>query len=375
MNFSPKISILPLCAGLIMAIMGGDALAKSTTAESNTQKQNAIVVNVTKVTSGSIPSTIKALGSLSAIKQVTVSAETAGRIAAINFKNGQPVAKGMPIVQLDSQQAQADYNSAVTEYGLARQKYQRSLPLEDEAISKQEISVLKADMATKKSAVQRTVANLNEKQVVAPFSGVLGAFAKQAGDYVNAGDPLVTLVNTDQLRADYNLPETNVPELKTGQLAKVTTSAYPNKVFYGTVTYISPTISQDSRMVALQALVNNSKNELSPGMFVHISQQIGTIQNAILVPSAAISADIKGYYVFKVEGNKAVKTYVTTGMHVGINTQITKGLAVGDTIVVAGQQKLEDGSTIELESASSCSGSNSGSNSSSNSNKKGDTTQ
>ncbi|PHQ81389.1 MAG: efflux transporter periplasmic adaptor subunit [Coxiella sp. (in: Bacteria)] len=358
-----------------MAIMGGDALAKSTTAESNTQKQNAIVVNVTKVTSGSIPSTIKALGSLSAIKQVTVSAETAGRIAAINFKNGQPVAKGMPIVQLDSQQAQADYNSAVTEYGLARQKYQRSLPLEDEAISKQEISVLKADMATKKSAVQRTVANLNEKQVVAPFSGVLGAFAKQAGDYVNAGDPLVTLVNTDQLRADYNLPETNVPELKTGQLAKVTTSAYPNKVFYGTVTYISPTISQDSRMVALQALVNNSKNELSPGMFVHISQQIGTIQNAILVPSAAISADIKGYYVFKVEGNKAVKTYVTTGMHVGINTQITKGLAVGDTIVVAGQQKLEDGSTIELESASSCSGSNSGSNSSSNSNKKGDTTQ
>jgi membrane fusion protein (multidrug efflux system) len=312
--------------------------------------QPAIVVNVTKVTSGTIPKKIEALGGLTAVEKVTISAETAGRVETINFKDGQQVAKGMPIVQLDNQQAEADYQSAVTAYHLASQKYERSKSLVDEAISKQDLAVLKAGVATRQATVQSKLADLNEKQVVAPFSGTLGSFAVQAGDYVNAGDALVTLVNSALLRADYNIAEDVLPELKIGQLVSVTTSAYPNKIFYGTVTFISPTVSQDSRMVAVQAQINNKDGSLAPGMFVHISQQTGEIKDAILVPSAAVSADIKGYFVFQVEGNKAVKAYVTTGMHTGGNIQITKGLKVGDTIVVAGQQKLEDGSIVTIAS-------------------------
>lgn len=328
---------------------GGVLAADSAQHKDATQDaDSAIAVNVAKVTSGDIPKEIQALGGLSAMKKVTISAETAGRVESINFKDGQQVAKGMPIVQLDNQQAQADYQSAVTAYHLASQKYERSKSLVDEAISKQDLAVLKAAVATRQAAVQSKLADLNEKQVVAPFSGTLGSFSVQVGDYVNAGDPLVTLVNSAVLRADYNIAEDVLPELKNGQLVTVTTGAYPNKKFYGTVIFISPTVSSTSRMVAVQAQINNKNNLLSPGMFIRISQQIGQIKNAILVPSGAISADIKGYYVFKVEGNKAVKSYVTTGMHSSGNTQITKGLQVGDTIVVAGQQKLEDGSVITV---------------------------
>ena len=348
MHNSLKILILSLIFGFFSvdsAIAADSKNAKTT----NATDQQAVVVNVGKVVSGDIPNKIEALGGLSAMQKVTISAETSGRVSVINFKNGQQAAKGMPIVQLDNQQAEADYQSAVTAYHLASQKYERSKTLVDEAISKQALAVLKAAVATKQAAVQSKLADLNEKQVVAPFSGTLGAFSVQVGDYVNAGDALVTLVNSSVLRADYNIAESVLPKLKHGQLVTVTTSAYPKKKFYGTVTFISPTVSQDSRMVAVQAQINNHDDLLSPGMFVKISQQIGEIKNTILVPSAAISADIKGYFVFVVKGNKVVQTYIKTGMHSGTNTQVLKGLKVGDTIVVAGQQKLQDGSTIEVQ--------------------------
>lgn len=343
--FSKSISILwSLALSFLVVFCATPVLASSKKHPLN----QAVVVEIARVVAGDIPKSIEALGSLSAVQNVTISAETSGRISAINFKDGQSVAKGMPIVQLDDQQAQADYQTAVTEYQLALQKYNRSKTLVNEAISKQELAVLQADVATKQSAVQSKLADLNGKKVVAPFSGVLGAFQVQAGDYVNAGASLVTLVNTSQLRADYNIPEQNLPELKIGQLIMIRTSAYPTRLFYGTVNFISPIISPDSRMVAVQALIDNSKGPLFPGMFVHLSEQLGTIKNAIIIPAAAISADIKGYYVFKVEGHKVAQTYVTTGMQVGAKTQILNGLQVGDTIVIAGQQKLQDGSAIEI---------------------------
>jgi membrane fusion protein (multidrug efflux system) len=333
---------------VFVAMPQASGAEKAEKVESAASDSNAIAVNVVQVRTGNIPQTITALGSLTAQKHVVISSETAGRIAAINFKDGQQVARGMPIVQLDNQQAKAMYQTAVTQFHLARQKYERSKQLVDIAISKQNLAVLNAMVATSQAAVQKALADLNEKQVVAPFSGVLGAFQVQAGDYVSAGSPLVTLVNTEQLRADYNLPEKDLPSLKVGQLTSVMTSAYPKKVFYGTVTFISPMVSQSSRMVAIQALINNSKNLLSPGMFVHLSQQIGTIKNTIIIPAAAIVADIKGYFVYKVVGNKVVQNYITVGMRIDAKAQVLKGLTVGDTIVVAGQQKLQDGSTIKI---------------------------
>lgn len=348
MHNSLKILIFSLITS-IFVVNGSFAADSKEKASADSMKEQPIVVNVTKVASGNIPNTIEALGGLTAMQKVTISSETSGRVSVINFKNGQQVAKGMPIVQLDNQQAEADYQSAVTAYHLASQKYERSKSLVDEAISKQALAVLKAAVATKQADVQSKLADLNEKQVVAPFSGTLGAFSVQEGDYVNAGVPLVTLVNSSVLRADYNISESVLPELKHGQLVTVTTSAYPKKKFYGTVIFISPTVSQDSRMVAVQAQINNKDNLLAPGMFVKISQQVGEIKNAILVPSAAISADIKGYYVYVVKGNKVAQTYIKTGMHSGTNTQVVSGLQVGETIVVAGQQKLEDGSTIQVQ--------------------------
>lgn len=311
-------------------------------------RPHPILVDVTQVTTADIPNSVSALGSLSAVQVVTISAESDGRIAGIHFKSGQEVEQGMPIVELDHVQAQADYQSAVTAMKLARTKYNRSKLLLNQAISQQELATLKADMESKEAAVKSKLSSLNQKITTAPFSGVLGVFHVQIGDYVKAGDPLVTLINSSQLRADYQLPESFLPELKLGQLVTITSSTYPKKVFYGTVNFISPTVNSDTYSISIQALVPNETKLLLPGMFVHVSHQISVVKDTVVVPEEAIQADIKGYYVYKVMGDKVGQTYIKIGTRLDNQAQVLSGLKIGDTIVVTGQQKLDDGSVVRV---------------------------
>lgn len=342
----------PVWIALIIMILAPIAWAvtshKSTESQPQSMAESAIVVNAEQVGQQDVPTMLQALGSLSAVQVVTISAEVDGRVAAIDFKNGQRVGKGMPIVQLDNEQAKAAYQTAVTALQLARTKYERSKQLLNTAISQQELDQLKAQVDTMSANVKSKLAGLNQKQVTAPFSGVLGAFRVNVGDYVQAGDPIVTLVSTDQLRVNYSIAESSLPELKTGQLVEVTVGAYPRKTFYGTVSFISPTVNKATRSVAVEALVPNKKNLLSPGMFVHVAQRISIQKNALVVPSQAVLADIKGYYVFRVEDDKALKTYITIGTRINGMVQVLSGLTNKDSVVTNGAQKLEDGSTIKV---------------------------
>ncbi|MCH9644673.1 MAG: efflux RND transporter periplasmic adaptor subunit [Gammaproteobacteria bacterium] len=334
---------------IFMGLVMFSSLAQASVGQQPAHK--AIIVNVTKVGTETIPDTVPALGSLSAIRKVTISSEDDGRVSKINFSDGAEVSKDMPIIQLNNVEAQAAYQQAVTDYQLAQQKYNRSKQLLDQAISQQDLDALKADVATKQAAVQSAQAALSKKQVLAPFSGVLGAFQVQVGDFVHAGDPIVTLVNLNELHANYNIAENLLPKLKNNQLVKIKVSTYPDKTFYGTVNFISPTINQATRTVAIQATVPNKDNLLKPGMFVHAEQQIEVLKNAIVVPEQAILADVKGYYVYKVVGNKAAQVYIKVGTRLNGRAQVLSGLSVGDEIVTAGQQKLNDGSIISVSSS------------------------
>ena len=311
----------------------------------------SVRVEVAKVKQMTIPNEISALGSLVALKTVTVSSEVEGRVAKIFFKDGAIVGKGMPIVQLDNEQAKANYDSAVTALTLSKKKYQRGLTVAKiGAISQENVDTLKAQVESDKAKVKSMLAALNQKEIMSPFDGVLGAFKVQVGDYVNSGDSLVSLVNTDQLKAEYSVPENFKPELKLNQNVTIITSAYTKKKFYGTVTYIAPSVNEDTRSIPLQAMVNNRNKLLSPGMFIHVTQAISENKNALVVPEQAVSASIKGYQVYKVVNSKVALIDVQIGVRKNGMVQILKGLKLGDIVVTAGQQRLQDGSRIQIVS-------------------------
>lgn len=308
----------------------------------------ATTVKVGQVKLQDVPEMVPSLGTLAAIQIASLSALADGQVTNIYFKNGQDVAQGMPVLQLDDSQQKADMDKAKTDLALAELKYERSKQLQNESISAQAIAALKATVDKFKASKSAAFASLEQMKVTAPFSGTLGAFKVNVGDYVSQGATLVKLINNKQLRVDFSVPEIYKPKLQTGQMVKVTSAAYPKKTFIGTVNYVSPTVQADTRTVSLQALLPNPKDLLSPGMFVKALLKVGVLKNVMVVPDQAISADIKGYYVYKVVGTKVKKVYVQVGQRTADDAQIKSGLKKGDQVVTAGQQKLEDGAQISV---------------------------
>lgn len=343
-------SLLFSCLVLIFGLLAGThSQAKNSTNHGKPIVQQApVLVDVASAKLASMPQQVSSLGNLEAIQSVAISSSVDGRIQAINFKNGQEASKGMPIVQLDNEQAKADYNSAVTALKLSRKNYERGKALVNIAISEQDLEKLQAEVSKNQASVQSAQATLNQKEIVAPFSGVLGAFQVHEGDFVNAGRVIVSLVDSSQLLVDYSVPQTLVSQVHKSQAVQVTSSAYPNKTFYGTVSYISPMVNESTRTVSIQALLSNKNGQLKPGMFVHVIQQISVNEKAVVVPLQAIQADIRGYHVFGIKNSRAQLIPVTLGARNTGLVEVTSGLKVGDIIVTAGQEKLDDGVLVRI---------------------------
>ena len=310
----------------------------------------AILVEAAIVKNGLIPKQVESVGSLKAIEEVNITSEVDGRVTQIFFKDGQAVAKGMPIIQLDNIKAKADLESAQTVLKLSQKTYERYQALFKEGgVSQQQLDQQRSDVESKEAAVKNTIAALNQKQIQAPFDGELGAFPMNEGAYINKGETLVKLVNKRKLKVEYAIPEIYLPLLKIGQPVLVSVDSYPGRTFAGQVTFIAPSIDKLTRTVSVQATVPNEEGNLSPGMFVHISQIISEQRETIVIPEQAVIASLQGYTVFKIIEGKAVAIKVTIGERYNGMIEIKQGLAVEDTIVIAGQQKLDDGTFVTIK--------------------------
>jgi len=307
-----------------------------------------IAVQTSPVQFSDVPVFIDALGSLTAEQAVTISSEVDGRIQHIYFTNGQQVGKNMPIIQLNNSVEQANYNIAVTALNLSRSVLARYKLLPPGTISKQDMAKQQAEIDSDQATVQLQQATLNQKTITAPFDGTLGDLQFQVGDFITSGTPIVTLSNNHNLLVNFSVQQSNSALLKSGQQVKFTVNAFPKKTFYGTVTFISPTVDTTTRTIAIQALFANKNDDLAPGMFTHVLQQVGTRKQAMLVPDSALSADIRGYYVYRDINNRAIKTYITTGTHLKSMVEVKKGLNKKDVIIVSGIQKLQDGSIVTV---------------------------
>src|SRR3989338_794716 len=154
----------------------------------------SVVVKVAKVTSGEAPIELQSIGQLLAREQVTLSAQVAGTIHKIGFKEGQEVKQGMPLIWLDSRIYEAQLKAAKAKLYIDALTYQNQ-----------------------QANVDRANTELSETTIVAPFLGRLGVRHINLGQYVNVGDELVTLVDDDHLRVDYWVPDRYLSMLKVGQ--------------------------------------------------------------------------------------------------------------------------------------------------------------
>lgn len=318
-------------------------------ASKTSNSSSSILVEITNVKQQTIPVSITALGSLEADQSVDVSPEIEGQVASIHFHNGQQVKRGRLLFQLDDSIAQAQLTAAVAKLKLSKEDLRRgSRLLKHDALSQQAVDQAEEAVAEDEATLHEKQVRVEKMQLRAPFNGTVGSRTVSVGQYVTVGQTLVSLVNDGSLKAIYNVAQTYLPQLKLGQTVELTSDALAGESFSGTVSYISPSIDVATRTVEVHATIPNNAHQLAPGMFVKISQELSERQNALVVPAEALVATISGSEVYVIKNGRAVETPVQVGARWNDMVEITDGLKVNEAIVNVGQQKLRDGSQVQV---------------------------
>lgn len=345
--------IISLCAALlIIALVVGIAIYFHHHATQPKTITSPSLVELSAVKTTLIPNTATATGNLVANQSTIVSPKTNGYVTAIDYQEGEHVKAGQVLIQLDNQSEKENLKSAETALALSQLQYDRNRHLLKRGLITHDV-YYNAKVAYQKNqaAVTTDKTNLANKTITAPFDGIIGARNISVGDFVSAGSKLTNLVDIAKLRVEYSLPTIYLSQLKLGQSIIVTPSDLPNEKFIGKVSYISPSIDPETQTITVHAVLNNKNNELKPGEFVNITQKLGPPKKAILIPTQSLFASLKGYYVYSVKNNKAIKIPVHIGKKFENTTEITKGLSQGNEIVVAGQQYLSENKPVKIINA------------------------
>jgi membrane fusion protein (multidrug efflux system) len=311
-----------------------------------------VAVEAVKVVTAQLPQTITAVGSLRSDESVTLRPESAGRINAITFQEGQRVAKGAPLVRLDPAIPQAEVQQAKANLTLAKQKFDRAVDLaQRNFISGQARDEAENNLKVAEASLQLAEAKLAKTDIRAPFSGVIGLRIVSVGDYVKEGADLVNLEAIDPLKVDFRVPETYLRQVQVGQAVEVTLDALPGKAYDGKIVALNPLIDAAGRSIVIRAQVRNQDTALRPGMFARVKLITRAERDALVVPEEALVPQGTEQYVFRVADGKVARIRVETGQRRDGKVEIVNGVTRDDVVVTAGQLKLRDGVTVRVAGA------------------------
>jgi membrane fusion protein (multidrug efflux system) len=318
---------------------------------------SAVTVSAVKAASEEWQTQIQAVGTLRAVRGVDVACEIAGLVQSIHFKSGDNVKDGQLLIQqnADADIAQLGVFTAAAE--LAQSVYERNKKqFLAQAVSQASLDGDAADLKGKQAQVAWQMAQVNKKTIRAPFAGRLGINSVNTGQYLNPGDKIVTLQALDSIYIDFYLPQQELSRLSAGQEVAVVTDTYPDKIFKGKISAVSPKVDPQTRNVQIEAIVANPRQELLPGMYATVKVRAGSAKRYLTLPRTAVTFNPYGETVYVVEEKGAAKdgkqslfvrqTFVTLGPARGDQVAITKGIKEGELIVTSGQLKLRSGSPI-----------------------------
>jgi membrane fusion protein (multidrug efflux system) len=282
--------------------------------------------------------------------------EVGGRVSQVLFKDGQRVKKGQPLVQFDDQLPAAQLMQAKAEMSIAQANHTRNQELvAQNFISKRSLDESEAALQVAQAKLALAQATLQRLKIVAPFDGVAGLRQINVGDYLKDGADMVNVEDIDAVLLDFRLAERFQTKIKPGQKAQVTFDALPGRKYTAIIQAIDPLIDANGRSVGIRGCIDNRQMQLRPGMFARVNAVFGSREDALVVPEEAIVPQGGRAFVVKVvpgpNKDELVSERVTVkiGLRQPGKVEILEGLTLDDTVVVAGQQRLQkDGTLVRI---------------------------
>lgn len=334
-----------------------------------------VAITVTEAREQTWPATIDAVGTVTAVNGIAVSAEVAGVVQSIRFQSGERTTAGTILVTLDSVMDQAELRTLEAQRDLAETELARGRELfGSEVMAKSQFDKLESEAAQAAARVEAQRALIAKKTIRAPFAGVLGIRQANLGQYVSPGTPLVTLQSLDPIYVNFALPEQRLNMLAVGLSVTANVDAFPDTVFEGRVTAIEPLVDENTRNFNVQATFRNATTRLQPGLFARIHIALPKAESYVVVPQTAVSYNPYGNSVYIVQagpptareapqddaqaagGNGGPQLVVNrrlikTGPTRGDFVAVIEGIQPGERVATSGLLKLRNGAAVVINNA------------------------
>jgi len=298
---------------------------------------------------------IEALGTARANESIEIQPRISSLIERVAFEEGQHVAKGQLLIELENSEIIAGLALAEASLSESRSLYDRSISLADtQAISASNLEQLLAQVQVDEAQVEAAKARLDNTLIRAPFAGRIGLRRVSPGSFVNNQTIITTLDDISTIKLDFAVPEAFLTVLSEGMGIAAHSLVYPERVFEGVVASIDTRLDPVSRAVQVRAVIPNDENLLKPGMFmsVDLKRDRGEM---VVAPEQAIVPESGNQYVFVVVDGVAEKRPVQLGRRIPGFVVIDAGLSPGEVVITEGTHKVRDGSAVEIPEQASAS--------------------
>lgn len=338
-----------------------------------------VAITATEAQEQTWAATIEAVGTVTAVNGIAVSAEVAGVVQSIRFRSGERAAAGTVLVTLDSVMDQAELRTLEAQRDLAETELARGRELfGSEVMAKSQFDRLESAAAQAAARVEAQRALIAKKTIRAPFAGVLGIRQANLGQYVSPGTPLVTLQSLDPIYVNFALPEQRLGSLAVGQPVSSDVDAFPDASFDGRITAIEPRVDESTRSFNVQATFRNADSRLQPGLFARVRMAMPTSRTYVVIPQTAVSFNPYGNSVYVVRDAAApalggttpqptdgahatpdaqgptlvvTRRLIKTGPTRGDFVAVTEGLTPGERVATSGLLKLRNDAVVVVNNA------------------------
>jgi membrane fusion protein, multidrug efflux system len=330
-----------------------------------------VPVQVAKVATRNVPVLLRNVGIVQAFQSVLVRARVDGTLDTINFREGQEVKPGDLLAVIDPRpyqaaldQAQAKKAADQAQMANARADLKRYSDLAQrdfasrQSVDTQQALVLQdtANIEGDQAAIDSAQLNLSFTRILAPIEGRVGLRMVDPGNLIHANDAtgIVTIAQIRPISVIFALPQDTLPQVTAamagGTLPAIAYSSDDKSVLgRGSLLTIDNNIDQTTGTYKLKAVFANQDNKLWPGQFVNVRLQVQTLKDALTVPSAAVQHGPDGLFVYAVKPDEtAVLVPIELAQDDGTVAVINKGLQAGETVVVNGQSKLQNGAHVAV---------------------------
>jgi membrane fusion protein (multidrug efflux system) len=329
---------------LLLALAGGYWMLENRPSVGDQQRGPAITtVTAWQLESQAFQSRINALGTLRAWESVLITSSVSETVASLHFEDGARVTQGQLLVTLQQDEEQASLRE---QQEFLREQEREVARLENLARSNQvaqtELDQRRTLVAIARNRIEQEKARIEDRNITAPFAGVLGLRQLSPGALVAPGEAITTLDDISRMRLDFTVPARFLRFLQPGQRIEATTAAYL-EAFTGTLSAMDSRVDPVNRSITARATFENADGQLKPGLLMQVVV-LGDTRQTLLIPEESLTSRASDHYVWRIEGNQAKRIEVEIGDRRPGWVEVLAGLEVGDRVVRDGVVRMRGNS-------------------------------